>query len=187
MPDATKVSVGKPKVGGAVHWAPIGTTLPTTATETLNAAFKELGYVSEDGLTNNNSPESDTVKAWGGDTVLSIQTDRPDTWAMTLLEALNTDVLKTIYGSANVTVDGSGNITVKATAGDMPAGCWVFDTILKGGRARRIVVPNGTISELGEIVYKDDQAIGYNVTITDVPDANGVYHYEYTTATAPSA
>lgn len=187
MPDATKVSVGKPKVGGAVHWAPLGTTLPTSATESLNAAFSELGYVSEDGLTNNNSPESDTVKAWGGDTVLSLQTDRPDTWAMTLLESLNTDVLKTIYGAANVVVDGSGNITVKVTAGDMPAGCWVFDTILKGGRARRIVVPNGTISELGEIVYKDDQAIGYNVTITDVPDTNGVYHYEYTTATAPSA
>lgn len=187
MPDATKVSVGKPKVGGAVHWAPLGTALPTSATESLNAAFSELGYVSEDGLTNNNSPESDTVKAWGGDTVLSLQTDRPDTWAMTLLESLNTDVLKTIYGAANVIVDGSGNITVKVTAGDMPAGAWVFDTILKGGRARRIVVPNGTISELGEIVYKDDQAIGYNVTITDVPDSSGVYHYEYTTATAPSA
>lgn len=187
MPDATKVSVGKPKVGGAIHWAPIGSTLPQSATAALDAAFKELGYVSEDGLTNNNSPESDTVKAWGGDTVLNLQTDRPDTFALTLLESLNTDVLKTIYGTSNVTVDGSGNITVKATAGEMPSGAWVFDMILKGGRAKRIVVPSGTISELGEITYKDDEAVGYNVTITDVPDTNGVYHYEYVTATAPSA
>lgn len=186
MPDATKVSVGKPKVGGAVHWAPIGSTLPTSATASLDGAFVELGYVSEDGLTNNNSPESDTVKAWGGDTVLSLQTDRPDTFALTLLEAMNEDVLKTIYGSENVVNDGSGNLAIKATAQDMPSGAWVFDMILKGGRAKRIVVPNGTISELGEIVYKDDEAVGYNITITDVPDSNGVYHYEYITADVPS-
>ena len=186
MPDATKVSVGKPKVGGAVHWAPLGTSLPTSATASLAAAFVELGYVSEAGLTNNNSPESDTVKAWGGDTVLTLQTDRPDTFALTLLEAMNEDVLKTIYGSSNVTADGSGNLTVKATAGEMPSGAWVFDMILKGGRAKRIVVPNGTISELGEITYKDDEAVGYNITITDVPDNSGVYHYEYITADVPS-
>lgn len=185
--NATNVTVGKPKVGGAVHFAPLGTTLPISATEALNAAFVDLGYVSEDGLTNNNSPESDTVKAWGGDTVLTLQTDRPDTFALTLIESLNTDVLETIYGANNVTVDGSGNITIKATAGETPSGVWVFDMILKGGRAKRIVVPNGTISELGEITYKDDEAVGYNVTITDVPDANSVYHYEYITATAPSA
>ena len=183
---ATNVTVGKPKVGGAVHWAPLGTTLPTSATAALNEAFVDLGYVSEDGLTNNNSPESDTVKAWGGDTVLSLQTDRPDTFSLTLLEAMNEDVLKTVYGSDNVTKDGSGNITVKATADTMPSGSWVFDMIVKGGRAKRIVVPNGTISELGDIVYKDDEAVGYNVTITDVPDTNGVYHYEYITADVPS-
>lgn len=187
---ATNVTVGKPKVGGAVHWAPLGTTLPTDATTAIasvSADYVDLGYVSEDGLTNNNSPESDTVKAWGGDTVLNLQTDRPDTFALTLIEAMNEDVLKTIYGASNIVVDGSGNITVKATAQDMPSGVWVFDMILKGGRAKRIVVPNGTISELGEIAYKDSEAVGYNVTITDVPDTNGVYHYEYITATAPSA
>ena len=179
---ATNVTVGKPKVGGAVFWAPIGSTLPTTATESLDGAFVDLGYVSEDGLTNNNSPESDTVKAWGGDTVLTLQTDRPDTFALTLIEAMNADVLKTIYGSSNVTVDGSGNITVKATSDEMTAGCWVVDMILKGGRGKRVVIPNGTITELSEITYKDDEAVGYGITITDVPDSNGVYHYEYITA-----
>ena len=181
---ASNVTVGKPKVGGAVFWAPLGSTLPTSASASLDAAFVDLGYVSEDGVVNNNSPESDTVKAWGGDTVLTLQTDRPDTFALTLIEAMNADVLKTIYGSSNVTEAG-GALTVKATADNMPSGSWVIDMVLKGNRAKRIVIPDGTISELGDISYKDDEAVGYQITITDVPDTNGVYHYEYIAA-APS-
>lgn len=181
---AANVTVGKPKVGGAIYVAPLGTALPTDSSTALNAAFKCLGYVSEDGVTNSNSPESDNVKAWGGDTVLVLQTDRPDSFALTLLEGLNEDVLKTIYGSSNVTVDGSGNITVKATADEMIGHAWVFEMIMKGNRAKRTVIPNGTISELGDIVYKDDEAVGYNVTIQDVPDSTGVYHYEYIAAGA---
>ena len=181
---AANVTVGKPKVGGAIYVAPLGTTLPTDSSTALNAAFKCLGYVSEDGVTNSNSPESDNVKAWGGDTVLVLQTDRPDSFSLTLLEGLNEDVLKTIYGSNNVTVDGNGNITVKATADEMTGHAWVFEMVLKGNRAKRTVIPNGTISELGDIVYKDDEAVGYNVTIQDVPDSTGVYHYEYIAAGA---
>ncbi len=181
---AANVTVGKPKVGGAIYVAPLGTALPTDSSTALNAAFKCLGYASEDGVTNSNSPESDNVKAWGGDTVLVLQTDRPDSFALTLLEGLNEDVLKTIYGSSNVTVDGSGNITVKATADEMVGHAWVFEMIMKGNRAKRTVIPNGTISELGDIVYKDDEAVGYNVTIQDVPDSTGVYHYEYIAAGA---
>ena len=52
--DATKVSVGKPAVDGAVFSAPIGTALPTSTSAALNAAFANLGYVSEDGVTNSN-------------------------------------------------------------------------------------------------------------------------------------
>ena len=181
---AANVTVGKPKVGGAIYVAPLGTTLPTDSSTALNAAFKCLGYVSEDGVTNSNSPESDNVKAWGGDTVLVLQTDRPDSFSLTRLEGLNEDVLKTIYGSSNVTVDGNGNITVKATADEMTGHAWVFEMVLKGNRAKRTVIPNGTISELGDIVYKDDEAVGYNVTIQDVPDSTGVYHYEYIAAGA---
>lgn len=178
---ATNVTVGKPKTTGAVYCAPLGTTLPTSATEALNAAFDCMGYVSEDGVTNNNSPESDSVKAWGGDTVLVLQTDRPDTFQLSLLEAMNDDVLTAIYGAGNVTVDGSGNISVKATADAMVGMSWVIDIVLKGGRGKRIVIPDATISEIGDIVYKDDEAVAYPLTLTNVPDSNGVYHYEYIT------
>ena len=183
---ATNVSTGKPNKSGAIFFAPLGTTLPTDADTSLAAAFTALGYVSEDGLTNDNSPSSDQIKAWGGDTVLNMQTERPDSFSFTLLEVLNEDVLKAVYGSTNVTKDGSGNLTVKATADELNGGSWVIDMIMRGSRKKRLVIPNGTISELGTITYKDDEAVGYELTLTDVPDSTGVYHYEYIKAAGSS-
>lgn len=65
MAKTENVTYGKPKVGGAVSVAPLGTVLPTDAKTALNEAFKNLGYISEDGLNNENSPESEKIKAWG--------------------------------------------------------------------------------------------------------------------------
>ena len=45
MQNAKNVTQAKPKVGGAVHYAPIGTTLPTDATTALDPTFKSLGYI----------------------------------------------------------------------------------------------------------------------------------------------
>lgn len=73
---ASNVTAAKPKIGGAVSTAPAGTNLPSNAKAVLDAAFKTLGYISEDGVTNENSPESEVVKAWGGQTVLSSQTEK---------------------------------------------------------------------------------------------------------------
>lgn len=177
--NSANVTTGKPQVTGAIYCAPLATTLPTDATTALNNAFKGLGYVSEDGLTNANSFDSENVKAWGGDTVDTIESNKVDTFKFKLLETLNADVIKAVFGSANVSGALSTGMTVKANAKEREAMSWVVEMILRGGILKRIVVPNAKISAIAEIVYKDNEATGYDVTITAFPDASGNTHYEY--------
>jgi len=179
---ASNVTAGKPKTSGAIFWAPYSSTLdlPETTTESLASAFKNLGYVSDDGLTNSNSPENEDIKAWGGDTVLSVQKSKDDTFKLTLIEILDINVMKAVYGSDNVSQDSTTNqITITANSDDAEYGVWVIDMILKGGVAKRIVIPDAKITEVGDIVYSDSDAVGYEITLTCVPDASGNTHYEY--------
>ena len=178
MSEKKNVTSAKPKIGGAAYVAPLGTTLPTDAKTELDKAFKSLGYISEDGLTNSNSPETEETAAWGGEIVLEGQTSRKDTLQFKLLESLNVDVLKAVYGSSNVTGTIDTGITIKATNDELEQFVWVFEMILKGGILKRIVVPCAAISEIGDITYKDNEPVGYDCTISAIYD-NGASHYEY--------
>ena len=179
MANASNVTTGKPKKGGAIFRAPLGSTLPTDATTALDGAFVGLGYCSDDGLTNENSPETESIKAWGGDTVLTTQTAKEDTFTFKLIETMSPDVLKAVYGSANVTGTLADGITVKATSDPQEAVAWVIELLQRDGAHKRIVIPSAAITEIGEIAYSDEDAVGYEVTITATPDADGNTHYEY--------
>ncbi|MDK8278259.1 phage tail protein [Peptostreptococcus anaerobius] len=177
--NANNVSFGKPKIGGAIFSAPLGTALPKNAISELDKAFKCLGYVSEDGITNENSPDSEETKAWGGDVVLVSQTEKKDNFTYTLIETVNINVLKEVYGSENVSGDINTGITIKANSKPLVAHSIVIEMILKGGILKRIVLPNATVSEIGDIEYNDEDPVGYETTVSCVPDSDGNTHYEY--------
>lgn len=179
MTSTKNVSFGKPRVTGAVSTAPLGTKLPTDAISDLENEFKNLGYISEDGLTNENSPETDSIKAWGGDTVLTVQTAKEDTFTFKLIEVLNIDVLKEIYGKDNVSGSLESGIKIVANSKEMEEHIVVIDIILNGGVLKRIVIPKAIITEIGEVEYSDEDAIGYEITLTAKPDETGNTHYEY--------
>lgn len=183
--NANLVTAGKPKVGGAVFTAPLGTTLPTSAVTALDeSVWTGLGYISDSGVVNSNSPSNTAVKAWGGDTVLDIQTEKPDTWKMTLIEHTNKDVLKFIYGDGNVTGTLETGIVVQANSNELTTKSMIIDMILKNGTAKRVVLPSCKVTSVSDVNYTDSDAVGYEVEISAYPDSSGNTHYEYIIAQA---
>ena len=175
------VTAGKPKTTGAVYRAPLGTALPTDPNTDLAAAYVCLGYCSEDGVTNSGEMNSENIKAWGGQNVLTTSSSTDDTFKFKLIEALNKDVLKFIYGDANVSGDlavGTG-ITVGVKGYSQDDSIIVIDMVMRNNGVKRFVIPNATISEVSEITYSDSEAVGYEVTLSCAADSYGNTHYEY--------
>jgi len=177
----TNVTAGKPKTTGAVYRAPLGSTIPTDPTTALSSDYICLGFCSDDGVTNTGNMESENIKAWGGQNVLTTSSSSDDTFKFKLIEALNKDVLKFIYGSANVTGDlteGTG-IAVGVNGYSQDDSIIVIDMVMRNSAVKRIVIPSATISEVGEIAYKDNEAVGYDITLSCAADSSGKTHYEY--------
>ena len=96
-----------------------------------------------------------------------------------MIESLNIDVLKEIYGSDNVSGDVTTGITIKANTQELEQHSVVIEMILKGNILKRIVIPNGKVTEVGEISYTDSEMVGYETTLNAFPDVEGNTHYEY--------
>lgn len=161
-------------LAGALCVAPLGaTTLPTDAESELPEALKDVGYISADGVTQTIDAETTDIKAFqNGDVVRTIQTSHKVTFSFTMIET-NEVSLKLYYADQEATVKA-----VKVTGAQSPHNEWVFD-VLDGDYTIRIVIPNGQITERGEISYKNEDAIGYPVTLTAYPDKDGVKAYIY--------
>lgn len=171
---------------GYIWVAPLGTAIPTDATAELDKAFVGLGYLSEDGLTEPASFEpGDNIVAAGGDTVAQADPTFSKTWTGTCIEALNEDLLKVAYGSANVTVTPAtttdGSITIKEQAGDIEHHVIVIDEMLKGGRKRRNVMADATFLITGDISHVHTALVNFEFTITAYPTANNPAQTQYIT------
>lgn len=183
MATSANVTAGKPKTTGAIFVGATNLTMPTNATTALPTGFTEVGYASEDGLTNANSRTVEKIKAWGGDTVLTTQTEKTDSFTFILLEAENVDVLKVVHGDDNVSGTLADGISVEVNAKELPYKAWVFEMILNGA-IKRIVIPYAKVTEIGDVAYTDNGAVAYQITISAEPDASGNTHYEYIKASA---
>lgn len=175
---AANIVSGKPLATGGILIAPVGTAVPTDAVTALNASYVAAGYIGEDGVTEMNERSNERVKAWGGDTVKIIQSEHNLTFSFSFIEALNADVLKSIYGDENVTTTAAtisaGTLQkVLITGGALPHKAFAFE--IKDGDARiRISVPDGQITEVGEITYSDSEVVAYEVSVECFADENGV-------------
>jgi hypothetical protein len=161
--DSTKVEVAST---GAVYLAPLGTTLPTDSSTALAAAYTNVGYLSEDGITESPDEDTNEIQAWqNGDVVRTVQTSHSISYSFTMIET-NEYSLKAYYG--NYTAGGW-----KINGAQLPRQVLVIETI-DAGKLRRRVAQVAQVTERGDVELTNSEATGYEVTFTCYPGTDGV-------------
>lgn len=155
-------------VTGAVYAAPVGTTAPTDSTTAYGAGWIDLGWVSEDGIEETHNDDSKEIKGWqGGATIRRVISSSSTEFKFTLLES-NPDVLELFHKGDTV---GSNKILVHSPDPDERA--FGFD-VVDGSNHLRIIIARGEVTDRGAIKYVSADAVGYELTVTAYPDADGL-------------
>jgi hypothetical protein len=164
---ASEVRVG---VDGVVSSAPLATAAPTGVDSALNVAFVDLGYVSEDGVTESNTVGTEKVRAWQGNAVVrTLITEGETTFSFTLLQT-NASTLAEYYGLESADIDDATGSFVSSATVDRPRRSYVID-VVDGDELIRKYVADGQVTEVGDQVFQNGAPIGYEVTITAYDNA----------------
>lgn len=171
--DVTKARVG---LTGAISKAPTGSTAPTGSSTTLDAAFIDAGAISEDGVTITLPDAGDrtTLKMWQNGAqvrVLRTVTDDLPTVQFTFLET-NKTAVETYFSTTVTQTATEGSFVYNPSIPS--ASAYVLD-VLDGAEHHRYHMPRGVKASVGDLVYKNDEPVGYQVTIELEKDSTAGY------------
>ncbi|MPZ66167.1 MAG: hypothetical protein GEU83_11850 [Pseudonocardiaceae bacterium] len=163
--DSSNVNVA---VTGAVSYAPVGTAAPTDANTVLPATtWRDVGYLSSDGITETRDRSTNNVVAWqNAEVVRTVVTESSISVSFTMIES-NPNSLELFYGTAVDDTDGSVTIDPGETGGRRAI---VVDYV-DGDRYMRLFLPQAEVTEVGESSLTSGDPVGYEVTLTGYPDS----------------
>lgn len=164
-------------IDSAVYVGNVGTTAPTSPTTTPAAGFIELGWLSDDGLTEVRELDSDQKRAWQGAAIVrTVRTSDTRRFKFVCWETNKTTMGLMRPGSTPTSSTGITTTPVKAYTGqDIRA--WVIDQ-RDGSIDVRKVIPTGEVVEVGDIVSQNGEIVAYEMTVECYPDSNGVLYTE---------
>lgn len=197
MPNATpynanapaNVSAGKGVVGGYMFRAPLGTALPSDYSTPLAAAYKVMGFISDDGVVFTTNSDTEEFRDMNGDLMYVSKSTHTEQFAVTLAEQ-KAAVYEIMYGAPAVS-DEDGIITVKHTGEELGEYTYVFELLMRGRRKWRRVVPRAKVTELGELTVASSELLArevtFSVTKTDVEGVGAVSYIDYIQSTETTA
>lgn len=110
-------------VSGAVYVAPLTAAAPASAGEALSSDWKNVGYISSEGVKEATNTEWSEIKAWqNSEVVRKSITKQEVTYALTMIET-NTQSLALFYGTGLALKTSSGGTVAgfATSAGGYPA------------------------------------------------------------------
>lgn len=185
--DNTAVRVG---VQGAVYIAPVGTTAPTDPYASWGTGWIDLGYATEDGLTESLNSDRQEFNAWGYNHPIRSQiTKRSSTFKISLQETSATN-LSLFYGVdvADMTSSGTGDtqyLSWNEPQNVEPLYYALGMDVIDGDYPKRIIVARAEVTETGDIAYKSDGTVTYELTFTSLTAASGAPSITYMVGKVP--
>lgn len=176
--NALNVYAAEPMSTGGIIVFPLGTAPPAEpddpegATAPLDASGVDLGHVGDDGVTETADRTIDRKRNWGGVVVKVLQTEYNHSYKLILLESLNADVLKAVYGADNVDVDNDGaDIVIRKNNKKMKRVTWCIDSVdTELDAYYRDWIPEGQIVTVGDVTKVHSDTISYEIEIEAFPD-----------------
>lgn len=154
---------------GNVRVAPVGATQPTTPDAAPAAAWLDLGYVSEDGVTFTDSKEIEDVNAWQSFyPVRKIVTGKEATLAFALRE-WDERTVPLAFGGGTITSPSAGVWRyVPPAPGTLDLRALMIDW-QDGDKDYRLIVPRGMVSEAVETNLVRTGAADLPITFSAIP------------------
>lgn len=164
--DADQVRVG---VTGHLFTAPVGTAPPDDVTAAWAAAWRDLGYLSDDGPALTPSTDKTDIMVWQSlAAVRTIMTARSYELKYTLMQS-NIDTFVLAMGGGEVTAEGVAPNEVfhytAPLASDVDERAFGLE-VIDGDLVYRFVFPRGLVTDVGDIAFTRSDAIKYELTTT---------------------
>jgi hypothetical protein len=174
MPVSTSPNSGQVRVAGtgAIWRAPAGTVTPTDSTSAWNAAFQNLGFVSDGGFTSTPNYKANQVRGWQSRGVLrNITTEYDFKFGFELLQ-MNIATLALAWGGATITAGVAGAYTLAIN--DDPSTEFVLGIDWSDGAFnQRIIVSRASLMTLPVIKSVRTDAIRYAFEVQTLTPVDG--------------
>lgn len=175
MADSKNVwAAGRSSDDEAFFGGPLGTALPTDAVDVLDPALEPHGWMGDDGFVNNIQRDVTKHKDFAGTPIKTTQDNYEETVQVTCCES-NPVVLKSVFGDDNVTVSytsGHRKISIGHDDAPLPRKSWVV-RVIDGVKTRMLVIPEGQVTEVGEVTWLSSELVQYTLTIDCFKPAAG--------------
>lgn len=161
---------------GLAWFANTGSTAPTDSTTGLNAAFKNGGLITEDGVTAKFNESTKKIKAYGSPQVQrTLITDVETTFELAFLETnpVSQAVFHRLPVTSIVPTPGTGAFSV--TTGNYTRQLYaaVFD-VIDGVNHVRAYCPSVEVTGRADVKFSNGNEAPWGVTMTAYPNSSGI-------------
>lgn len=158
------VKLGIGDVSGMFYHAPAGTALPTNAAAALPATWKEVGDVTQDGITFSKDMSTENLRNWANMIKRVFVTEHTETVQAPVMTT-TVESLKAVLGDDNVTVSGD---TIKAnlSAATLPPEEAFLFRMKDDDDMIIVACKKGQVTSMDSISFAPGGAIVWTPTIT---------------------